>query len=131
MPQFTVRRIIMSLLMVISLGYVAAAPADSTLEPTYQIVRATDSRVWRLNTRTGEIAVCSLDAEQLLCSSSNDAISPPARTYAELEAERQAQAALAMQRKEEQRKRSLAMLDLMLNAFRGLAVAGASAADAN
>jgi len=131
MQQCTARITITASLLVISLGYAATVPADTALEPTYQIIRATDTRVWRLNTRTGEIAVCSLDSEQLVCSSSEHAIAPPAKTYAELEGERRARAELEIQRKAEKRKRSLAMLDRMFNAFRGLAVAGAGAADTN
>ena len=69
--------------------FAAGAAAESHAGQTYQIIKATDSRVWRLNTETGEIAVCSLDGEQLICTSSAQAITPPAKSYAELAAERE------------------------------------------
>jgi hypothetical protein len=116
-------------LVVTTLGYATSASADTHEAQTYQIVKATDSRVWRLNTRTGEIAVCSLDGEQLMCTSSVQAITPPTRTYAELEAERRQREQLDAQQREEKRKRSLAMLDLMMKAFRDLAIAGSAVGD--
>jgi hypothetical protein len=113
-------------LIIIAL-FSTTASAERYGEQAYQIIKATDSRVWRLNTRTGEIAVCSLDGEQLICTSSNQAITPPAKSYAELDAERQERAQLEAQRRDAKRKRSLAMMDIMISAFRDLAVAGAQA----
>ena len=109
--------------------FTATASAETHGEQVYQIIKATDSRVWRLNTHTGEIAVCSLDGEQLICTSSVQAITPPALSYADLEAERQEQAQLEAQRRDAKRKRSLAMMNLMITAFRDLAVAGSQIDD--
>jgi hypothetical protein len=130
MPHSIAPRAIVAFFLFVSLGCAGAVSADA-IESTYQIVRATDSRVWRLNTRSGEIAVCSLDGEQLVCNSSERAIAPPTKTYAELEGERQALKDLEMERRAEKRKRSLAMLDRMLSAFRSLAAAGADPVGTN
>ena len=118
-------------LVVMTLGYASATSADTQDSQTYQIIKATDSRVWRLNTRTGEIAVCSLDGEQLICTSSAQAISPPTKTYADLEAERREQEQLDAQGREEKRARNLAMLSLMMNAFKDLAIAGSGVSNSN
>ena len=53
----------------------------------YQILKAENDRVWRLNRETGEIAVCTLTGEMLTCTSSSEAVRPRARTLAEREAE--------------------------------------------
>lgn len=49
----------------------------------YQFMKATDDRVWRLNKETGEITVCTLKGERLICATSAQAASPPPRSYAE------------------------------------------------
>jgi hypothetical protein len=121
MSTLNMRRGLLASLFTLTL---LSAPIQAQGESTYQIVKATDSRVWRLNTTTGEIAVCTLGDEQLVCTSSTQAASPPAKSYAELEAEREQQAALEAQQREERRKRSLAMLDRMLSVFRELAFSG-------
>ena len=118
-------------LIVATLGYATATSADTQDSQTYQIIKATDSRVWRLNTQTGEIAVCSLDGEQLICTSSAQAISPPTKTYADLESERREQEQLDAQGREEKRERSLAMLSIMMNAFKNLAIAGSEVSNSN
>lgn len=128
MLQLIMRSVLAAGLILVTAGYATAAFADAQ---TYQIIKATDTRVWRLNTRTGEIAVCSLDDEQLLCTSSAQAITPPAKTYADLEAERVEEERVDAQRREEKRKRSLAMFDLMINAFREIAIAGAATEESN
>jgi len=56
-------------------------------EGRYEIVRTTESRVWRLDTQTGEVAVCSLRGDRLVCTSSSAAARPEAKSYTELEAE--------------------------------------------
>ncbi len=53
---------------------------------TYQIVKATEDRVWRLNVKTGEVAVCSLNGQNLICTTSAEAMTPPNMTYEEFEA---------------------------------------------
>ena len=126
MTQSPAHPLLAAVLVAVTLGSASAVHAEG-LGSTYQIVKATESRVWRLNTHTGEIAVCSLQGEQLLCTSSAQAITPPAKSYAELQAEREAQALRDAERKQEKRERNLAMLTLMFNAFKDLAMAGSEA----
>ena len=131
MMQSILRVVSTTVLAVLMTAAATTASAETADAPVYQIVRATDSQVWRLNTRTGEIAVCSLEGEQMLCTSSEQAATPPAKSYAEIEAERAEQQQLAAERREEKRRRSAAMLDLMLNTFRTIASAAPASGDTN
>lgn len=83
----------------------------------YQIVRANETTVWRLNRKTGEMTVCRLVKEAMVCTSSKNAAKAPPKTYEELEAERKRAAA---ERKAEQ----IATLDRFLGIFRELFVTG-------
>ena len=105
----------------------AGAGAAAELEANYEIVRATENRVWRLNKQTGEVAVCTLEGPQLVCVSSESAAVPPAKSYAELEAERAQQSEADAREREEERRRKMAMLNLMMEAFKGLAEQGEAA----
>ena len=58
--------------------------------PRYQIVKTEQGRTWRLDTRTGEITVCGLREDRLICASSNMATQIPSATPEQLEAERKA-----------------------------------------
>ncbi|MDP4795829.1 MAG: hypothetical protein NWR87_02860 [Rhodospirillales bacterium] len=91
-----------------------AETAEGKREGIYQIVKATENRVWRLNTQTGEIAVCDLSGQNLVCTSSSNAAEVPKKSYAEIEAAKQAAAA------EQQAKRDqdLKFLDKILALFR-------------
>ena len=75
----------------------------------YQIVKAENDRVWRLNRETGEIAVCTLLGEMLSCTSSTEAAQPKAKTLAEREAELNA---------------NLALIDKVFESLKGLVRAG-------
>lgn len=123
MTKLILRPVLATTTVLVAL-FAASASAEAPDGQTYQIIKATDSRVWRLNTETGEIAVCTLDGEQLVCTSSAQAVTPPAKSYAELEAERERLEQLEAQRRDAKRKRSIAMLNLMMNAFRDIAIAG-------
>jgi hypothetical protein len=75
----------------------------------YQIIKAENDRVWRLNRETGEIAVCTLLGEMLSCTTSTEAVRPKARTLAEREAELNA---------------NLAFMDKVFESLKGLIRAG-------
>ncbi len=47
----------------------------------FQIVKATDTVAWRLNRKTGEIAVCKLDGDTMICSSSTTAVTKGQESY--------------------------------------------------
>lgn len=97
-----------------------AQTVEATRDGVYQIVKATDSRVWRLNTETGEIAVCSLEGENLVCTTSTDAADVPKKSYEQIEAERKAAEEAAKAKYEADRERELKFLDKILALFREL-----------
>ncbi len=98
----------------------AAQTVEATRDGVYQIVKATESRVWRLNTETGEIAVCSLQGENLVCTTSTDAADVPKKSYEQIEAERKAAEEAAKAKYEADRERELKFLDKILALFREL-----------
>ena len=79
----------------------------------YQIVRATEHRVWRLDKTNGEITMCTLQRDRMMCANSTDAVVAPKRSYEELQKERSAN-------KARDRERQIATLDRMLMLFREL-----------
>ncbi|TCS65174.1 hypothetical protein [Varunaivibrio sulfuroxidans] len=89
------------------------APSKDEGRGRYQIVKASDNRVWRLDRETGEITVCTLDGPRLNCTVSSDAIRPPKVSFEENEAEKR------RQEKEAQAK-DLEFLDRALAAVRSL-----------
>ncbi|MBT3991909.1 MAG: hypothetical protein HOG95_09955 [Rhodospirillaceae bacterium] len=100
---------------------VSAAPKNMKADPgIYQIVKATENRVWRLNKNSGEISVCTLDGEHLLCTSSSNATDIPKQSYAERQAAKQRSLEAEKMRREEQRKKDLAFLDRVIEAVRSL-----------
>ncbi len=115
------KAIFLSLIAVLIVTTANPVAADSKKEKgTYQIVKATENRLWRLNTRTGEISVCLLDGEQLVCTSSANAIEVPKQTYEERLAEKKRQTEEQNMRREEQRRKDLAFLDRVIEAVRSL-----------
>jgi hypothetical protein len=114
------RHYIASGLLAIALAS-GALPAKATVaegkrEGIYQIVKATDTRVWRLNTETGEIAVCDLAGSNLVCTTSANAAEVPKKSYAEIEAGKKAAAAEEQARRDQELK----FLDKILALFREL-----------
>lgn len=79
----------------------------------YQIVEAGPNRVWRLDTRTGVVSVCTLEGDRLVCTTSSEAVRPPEQSYEQLQAERQ-------QREQAETEEKLAILDRMIAMFRDL-----------
>lgn len=110
------RHMVVYLFLIGMLGFnLLASPAIAagSEEGNFQIMKATADKVWRLNKATGEISVCSLDGERLVCSSSTEAIRPPAVTYEEREAEKKRAG-------EERKAKSMEFLDRALAAIRSL-----------
>jgi len=97
---------------------VAALPVRADSSGKYQITKATEDRVWRLNTETGEIAVCKLEGENLICTTTSDAAAVPKKSYDEIAAERDATEKATMAADAERRERELKMLDRILAFFR-------------
>ena len=80
-------------------------------DSVFQIIKATPSKIWRLNKKTGEIAVCSLQGESMVCTTSSQAATPPIKTYEELEADRK-------QAREERLARDKEFLDKIIDSMK-------------
>ncbi len=101
-------------------GAIWPAHAQSS-DAAYEFLKATEDRVWRLNRQTGEISVCTLDGDALVCTTSSEAARPPAANYEELQ-EREAAALEAREAKEAaDRERALKLLDRMVEVFKEFA----------
>jgi hypothetical protein len=90
-----------------------ADEASEKDEAVYEIVKATGNRIWRLNKQTGEVSVCSLQGQSLVCATSNQAAIPPQKTYEELEAERN-------RKREEQLARDREFFDKVIDAMKSV-----------
>lgn len=110
---------ILALAVILATG-LPALPAFADASGKYQITKATADRVWRLNTETGEISVCKLEGENLICTTTSDAASVPKKSYAEITAEREAAEKAALAADAERRDRELRILDKILAFFREL-----------
>jgi hypothetical protein len=68
------------------LGALLAVSLPAAAEgPKYQIVRADNEKVWRLNTETGEIAVCQMEGARMVCASSGETIEKSKATAEDLD----------------------------------------------
>lgn len=110
--------LIVPAVLALNVSVAVADQTPGTRDGVYQIVKATDSRVWRLNTQTGEIAVCDLSGENLVCATSANAADVPKKSYAEIEAEREAAAKAAAEEEQAKRTMELKFLDKILAIFR-------------
>ncbi|MBL4719576.1 MAG: hypothetical protein JKY20_00375 [Alphaproteobacteria bacterium] len=54
--------------------------------PRFQIVKSENGALWRLNTETGEIAMCQAEAGRMVCASSGGQIEKSTMNAADLEA---------------------------------------------
>lgn len=100
-------------------GLAGDASAD-TAKGRYQLMKATEDRVWRLDTQTGEIAVCTLRGESLVCTTSSDAATPPKKSYGEMQADKAAMEKRDAERRRKQQETEMKMLDRILAFFREL-----------
>lgn len=86
----------------------------------YQIVKATDDRVWRLNKQTGEIAVCSLEGTNMVCTTSTEAVRPPKKSFDDVQADKRKAASDEQKRRDEENARDMAMIDKIIESLRGI-----------
>ncbi len=105
-------------LLTLAVISIAAFPAHADGSGKYQITKATEDRVWRLNTETGEIAVCKLEGENLICTTTSDAAAVPKKSYEQISAEREAAEQAVIAADAEQRQREFKILDKILAFFR-------------
>jgi len=75
----------------------APAPAPAAEKKTalnlqpgqrYQIIKVDGDKSWRLDTHTGEISVCGLERDRMVCAKSTEATRMPTASPKELERER-------------------------------------------
>ena len=110
-----------ALALVAGLALIAAPEAAAQTQTStseFEFLKATEDRVWRLNRQTGEIAVCTLERETLLCSTSSGAAQTPATSYEELKQREAAELASAEAKDKEERERAMRLLDRMVEVFK-------------
>ncbi len=70
----------------------AAAPAPANPVPAipgrYQLVKTENGTAWRLDTVTGEITVCRMESDRMICAKSTEATELPKATPEQLEKQR-------------------------------------------
>ena len=91
---------------------------DTSSESTFEFLKATENRVWPPNRQTGEIAVCTLERDALLCSTSSGAAETPATTYEELKQREAAELAAAQEQEQQERERAMKLIDRMVEVFK-------------
>lgn len=75
--------------LVVALAGPAGASDSPKDQPKYQIMRADNERVWRLNTETGEIVVCQMENARMVCASSGETVDKSRATADDLEQARE------------------------------------------
>jgi len=105
----------LSLVILIAATPFFSKPATAQEKDAYQLMKATENTVWRLNKYAGEIAVCTLNGNNLVCTTTAEALSPK-----EVEEKRKMEEAARKAAKKEQRQRELAMLDRIIQFVRDL-----------
>lgn len=105
------------LLIALPLSVMAQTNAEKDIDGVYEIIRATEDRVWRLNRATGEIAVCTLKEDRLICTTTTEALSPTSDAYEDLEDKER-------ERVEREQKRELEFLERILDLVRDMMRAG-------
>ncbi|MBM3566921.1 MAG: hypothetical protein FJX42_12505 [Alphaproteobacteria bacterium] len=84
----------------------------------FEIVKATADKVWRLNKRTGEIAVCGIEGTRLICAGAQETTAGKPVTAEEMEARRKLMAEAEKLRRADEMKKDLAFMDRMIELFR-------------
>ena len=105
--------VVLAVLLSSAVGLPSTQAFAASNTDNFQIMKATDNKIWRLNKVTGEISVCTLDGERLVCTSSTEAMRPPAMTYEERASERK-------RLKADQDAKELQFVDRVLTAVRTL-----------
>ena len=96
-------------------GATAGANASPAAPGRYQIVKTENGASWRLDTVTGEITVCRLEADRMICAKSTEATELPQVSAAELEKQRAEQRAERRAEKTEMFDKFFGFFERMLN----------------
>jgi len=70
-----------------------ASTAPTAAEHRFQIVKATETTVWRLDRQSGDIVACQFDGAAMVCGAPGEAVTWPKSSYDELKRERAREAA--------------------------------------
>jgi len=103
-------------LMLITFPALSASPVKAE-GARYQIVKSENGKLWRLNTETGEIAMCQAEAARMVCTSSGGQIEKSNLSAADLEAA----AAVRSARKQVERAETLDKLVDVFERILGIA----------
>ncbi len=107
------------LILVLVLAGAVTAPGHVRADDDkYQLMKASEERVWRLNKATGEISVCALQDDLLLCTKSTEVMAPANKSFADIKAERAAAEKAAREHKRKQDEMEVKILDRILAFFR-------------
>lgn len=90
------------------------ADALPAIPGRYQIVKTDNGASWRLDTVTGEITVCRLESDRMICAKSTEATELPPVSAAELEKQRAEQRAERRTEKTEMLDRFFGFFERML-----------------
>ena len=89
----------------------AAAQAPATGTPgRFQIVKTENGTAWRLDTVTGEITVCRLESDRMICAKSTEATELPKATPEQLQKQR-------VEEKRERKAEKTEMIDKFFSFF--------------
>ncbi|MBT5049486.1 MAG: hypothetical protein HOM58_13385 [Rhodospirillaceae bacterium] len=88
----------------------ATTPDQQPAAKRFQIVKVENGRTWRLDTQTGEITVCRLYQDRMLCAKSTDAAELPKAIPDQLKKEHQ-------ERRQAKREERNEMLDRFMSFF--------------
>jgi hypothetical protein len=105
-------------LLAVAAGPMPAEANEKTTTGDYEIVKATADKVWRLNRRTGEIAVCGMEGSRLVCAVAQETTGGKPLSAEELETRRKLAAEAEQRRREDEMKKDLAFMDRMIALFR-------------
>jgi hypothetical protein len=103
-------------LMLMAFSALSISPVEAKGE-RYQIVKSENGTLWRLNTETGEIAMCKAEAARMVCTSSGGQIEKSNLSAADLEAA----AAVRSARKQVERAQTLDKLVDVFERILGIA----------
>ena len=92
---------------------VPATPSWGQENGDYQIVKATETVAWRLNRKTGEIAVCRLDGDTMICSSSTSAVTKGQQSYDAYKSDKE-------NSEQTRQAHEMAVLDKVMNFFKSM-----------
>lgn len=98
---------------VILVTFVAgSAIAGDTAPGRYQIVKATETTAWRMDTQTGEIVACRFSGTAMICGSTEDAVKRGKTSYQDYKSEKAAERKAA-------REEDLAFMEKVFELFKG------------